>query len=1008
MQKKLAGLLSIVLVLLYGAPVALRAQNLQPQSSLESTIGAATPAVNLTFNNSANPYLEYTTGANFIAPPFSYGAAVAGGNPTNSLASASGYVFLAGPAATSSCTVGVITIQFYTAPAAGTLPIVVATGSGTSYAVTEPATVSYASTTALQTFTVGAGLSNTFSIATGNLIGFWGSSSQPLPGRGPGATGYTFAAAAALPSGTNTYSSTSSGPSISASCQTATGTILSGQTGFDNTKANELAVSIPYNGYLYAPSNALGDFEWNQPMWGTYQIDRLNWGRSGTKILVSKGNIAGGSTAKWWEVYLTMDASSLAQFCIKLNGANGSNSVTPSMCTAVAIDNPNGYNYNLFWSWDGVGSPSSLQLYVNGTAATTYFESGTFGFGGVTVALGGSGTGYQTTTPFENVAGSGGANCVVAGNVTSSGGVPASVAAMSYTTNYGCSTTPTLSFAPYVAALSGSGTGYATSTAFTSTGGGTGCSITGTMASSGGVPASVTVTSAAALQSCTSAPTLVLTAPTGTGAVLTAVTRPGSGATLTATLPGASISTASTAPLYLDGAWSASGGSLWSVGAPMVGSSSNTSEPNVVVDQFAMGVGTAATPSLVQGVFYQTKFYQGLLKGIPSTPYTLIFSDDGCTDADNLAALALAIASENIGYVRLAGVEVTTGDGDSNALYRQMVDQGGLAHIPTSVPSATIGSNTFCTSANLNTYNSATPQTTSAYESSLTMYRTVFAANPTTPVFIMMGGSFQGMSDFMQSPADSISSLTGAQLLAQNATNGGAIYAQGLGPNGTYTTDNTLAEWVAGQYVLAHNGSHPIVWYGGAPQSTGPGIYETRNSKDPYYLALQSYGTELRPAYDSLPEASFLSSAFADGVTIAITGSGTGYANSTAFTSTGGGPNCVVTGTMVSTGGVPASITYPNSSYPTYFGAGGGCTTAPTIVLTAPTGTGVVLTATPLFVCGTATVNSATSVTTSTSTCSNHYFANPTNATATSEPPILQWFLNSLIDPPPNGAPRAQ
>jgi hypothetical protein len=288
------------------------------------------------------------------------------------------------------------------------------------------------------------------------------------------------------------------------------------------------------------------------------------------------------------------------------------------------------------------------------------------------------------------------------------------------------------------------------------------------------------------------------------------------------------------------------------------------------------------------------------------------------------------------------------------------------------------------------------------------MYRTVFAANPTTPVFVMMGGSYQGMSDFMQSPADSISSLTGAQLVAQNAANGGAIYAQGLGCCATYSSDNTLEEWVAGQYVLAHNGNLPIVWYGGSPQSTGPGIYESRNSKDPYYLALESYGSEYRQAYDSLPEASFLSGAFADGVTIAITGSGTGYAASTAFTSTGGGPNCVVTGTMVSTGGVPASITYPNSSYPTYFGVGSGCTSAPTIVLTAPTGTGAILTATPLYVCGTATVNSATSVTTSTGTCSHHYFANPSNATAQGYPGILTWFLNALIDPPPNGAPRAQ
>jgi hypothetical protein len=159
-----------------------------------------------------------------------------------------------------------------------------------------------------------------------------------------------------------------------------------------------------------------------------------------------------------------------------------------------------------------------------------------------------------------------------------------------------------------------------------------------------------------------------------------------------------------------------------------------------------------------------------------------------------------------------------------------------------------------------------------------------------------------------------------------------------------------------------------------------------------------------------LPTASFVSNMFAGGVTIAIGGSGTGYAASTPFTSTGGGPACVVTGNMLSTGGVPSSIQYLNGG--TYPGIGNGCTTAtspPTIVLTAPTGTGVTLTATTTAsVCGTVTITASNSGSTTTSTCSKHYFlpysvyADPGNAL------FLTWFLNSLIDPPPNGAPRVQ
>ena len=156
-------------------------------------------------------------------------------------------------------------------------------------------------------------------------------------------------------------------------------------------------------------------------------------------------------------------------------------------------------------------------------------------------------------------------------------------------------------------------------------------------------------------------------------------------------------------------------------------------------------------------------------------------------------------------------------------MYRQMLDQAGLAHIPVSVPSQFGVAGGLCTAANANTYNAATPQVTTAYPTAASMYRTIFAANPTTPVYIMLAGSFRGVSDLMQSPADSISSLTGAQLVAQNAANGGAIYAQGLGANITVTGDNSLQDWVAGQYVVSHNGAMPIYWYGGQPQSSGPG-----------------------------------------------------------------------------------------------------------------------------------------------------------------------------------------
>jgi hypothetical protein len=537
------------------------------------------------------------------------------------------------------------------------------------------------------------------------------------------------------------------------------------------------------------------------------------------------------------------------------------------------------------------------------------------------------------------------------------------------------------------------GTGYAASTSFTSTGGGPNCNVGGTINATSGAMQTVNLTYD---YGCTSVPTIVLTSPTGTGA------------TITVGLGGA-VMNSTTSPLMAPGY--VSGGSVLGVAGI-----SSTQNPTYV-DEFAIFPGVLGQTQ-IQSLFYQTKFWQLVVNALPATPYTLIFDNDSCVDLDNPVALAFTIAAQRIGYIRLAGVVDTEGDGVSQAIERQMLDQAGLAHIPLSVPSSfgiTSGGG-WCLASNANITNASTPQTTSSYPSAASMYRKIFAANPTAPVFIMIGGSFRGISDLMQSAADGVSSLTGAQLMTQNAANGGAIYAQGLGANTSFTGDNTLEDWTAGQYVVAHNGTTPIYWYGGQPQLTGPGVLSTRTGKDSFYLAATTWGADTRQGNDSLPTQSFLSTLFSGGVTVAISGSGTGYAASTPFTSTGGGANCQVKGFMLSTGGVPSSIisTGGSAGTGTYYGIGSGCFTAaspPTIALTAPTGTGAVLTATTTASpCGTVSITGATAGTTTTATCSNHYFL-PFSLNAASSPvsgAVMEWFINSLVDPVPGGASRAR
>ncbi|MGA8939431.1 MAG: hypothetical protein WB439_09730, partial [Acidobacteriaceae bacterium] len=325
--------------------------------------------------------------------------------------------------------------------------------------------------------------------------------------------------------------------------------------------------------------------------------------------------------------------------------------------------------------------------------------------------------------------------------------------------------------------------------------------------------------------------------------------------------------------------------------------------------------------------------------------------------------------------------------------WRQMLDQAGLTNVPVSVGPNSRGVNTGgCPASNITAYNASTPQNASSYESSVTMYRTLYAQYSTQPIYALVTQSFNGYAEFVTSPADTISSLTGLQLQARNAANGG--YANIFEGN-TGLTPTYLAT------MLSNNGSLPIYSLGGSPQPGGPGILASRAATDPLYMAayaMQSHD-DVVSGWTNLNIAQVLTPMFWGGVTITTSG-GTGYANSTLFTSTGGGPNCTVTGIMTATGGVPNGIkTYWGQSIPptiTYNGIGYGCTSPPTIVLTAPTGTGVTLVASSPLIPDCYGVAG----------CSNVYkiFPNVYSAQTggTGIAPIFQWFQNSLMDPPVN------
>ena len=718
------------------------------------------------------------------------------------------------------------------------------------------------------------------------------------------------------------------------------GTVTPQQPGFDSTNASNTSAEFAGNAWSASPTIGLGAVDWNSPWTMTEQIDRLNWNRTGTLVLASKGDI-GSTNNNYWELYLQMVGND-SQLCFARNGfgiAIGSRGgqIGTQICTSATYDAmPNGFNYNIAVVNNGNGSSTSLSMYINGLAVGSVLP----------------GSASSTSSPY------------------SFGAVALTVAG---------------------------GTGYASSTAFTSTGGGPNCVVTGSVAATNGVPTSgetgITYTTDSG---CTSIPTIVLTSPTGTGVVITAA------------LSGASMNS-TTYPLMVPGY--VSDGAYFGIAGTTT----------TYVDEFAIYPGSL-TLGQISNLFYETKFHAMVLNPV-ATPPMLVFDDDGCADMDNQFALQLSIGLHQYGAVNLAGVVAEDPSTTCEALWRQMLDQAGLNQIPLSVPATFTSTNSGASlQTNITKYNASTPLSNAAWESAVTMYRTIFAKHPTTPIDIVSGAGMTAIAEFMQSPADSISSLTGLQLMAQNAANGGAIYALGGGctssapPATTPCTGeiggNLGQDYPSGQYVLSHNGGLPIYWIGGNPQNAGPGVLSTRTSNDPMFLATTSFGTDVRQCFDCLAVEAVVSKYFYGGVQIAFSG-GTGYANSTPFTLSGGGPNCQGTGFMTATGGVPNGIEFNwgASAVGSSSGIGSGCTSVPTVNLIGATGTGVTLTAYPELVCGTDTVSGtgSTAVDSFTSaTCSNHYVSPGsfnTNQTPTSGA-LMEWFINSLVDPPPNGQTR--
>lgn len=564
------------------------------------------------------------------------------------------------------------------------------------------------------------------------------------------------------------------------------------------------------------------------------------------------------------------------------------------------------------------------------------------------------------------------------------------------------STAANLGFGYVTTVIGGSGTGYPAETDIIATGGGLHCVVHLGMLSTGGVPnGSLGANSAGQQQvsGCTSTPSCSLAASSGSGATVTCAL-----VVSTPSAPGA--------PLM--------------VGSPFYGISSDASQGPINIDEFAM------FPSFLGPVddvnfFYQTNWFQQIVGTPPANPPLVIFEDDGGTDPDNEYAFAVALGAHLHGYIRLIGVINDDPSGYCASMWRQMLDQAGLNQIPVAVTTTFTTGGGLCPSSNIATYNASTPLTSSGYVNATTLLRTLLAKYPSTAVHLFTAGQWTGTANLMQSPADGISPLTGAQLIAQDASNGGKIWIQGgvctpsSPPAASPCSSSSSASDTSNafdnlQYVVTHNGTMPIYWMGGSPLSTGHGLPYGRTSKDPLFLFYGGAG--VRAGFDTVALLPIFTNQFTNPLAITFSG-GTGYATYTPITQTGGGSGCPnQVGWLYSPSGVPASVlTEAGENITTQYidtlaGTAFGCTSLPTLSLPGATGTGVTLTPSLMTTCGVVTITIVSGTATidlaNDAGCTHNLFFETmsVNSAVSADSPFFGWLSNSLMDPPPVGQPR--
>src|SRR5882724_11334514 len=241
----------------------------------------------------------------------------------------------------------------------------------------------------------------------------------------------------------------------------------------------------------------------------------------------------------------------------------------------------------------------------------------------------------------------------------------------------------------------------------------------------------------------------------------------------------------------------------------------------------------------------------------PVAPINLLLDADTAISVDDVGDQAVMWALVNRGEVKVLAIVCSSANDFSAPTMRAIANYDGHPDVPIGAHQGStpnLESSATSKYAQQITNQFGTPGDTRAnYPDAVTVYRQALAGAPDNSVYIVANGYYEPLQGLLQTPGDSISSLTGAQLVAQKVVR--LVMGAGFFPSGN--EHNLRVDADAASFVFANWPAPAQIVSVGVEESqdvfTGPSS-TADPTKDPVAAAWQLFnGGGTVPGFGQVP-----------------------------------------------------------------------------------------------------------------------------------------------------------